>query len=144
MTATLGLVNNVGINLLAFLAPGFEGSAAEGRAAGAVGIRLIEKGLDLVEAHLLRFGEDKANAAMVERLRSAMEAGRRATGADANFYLHELAEASMTNRGMSYDAAHVAALEKYGVSQYSVYHPEVITADRSMFGDVLARFWGIP
>lgn len=45
----------------------------------------------------------------------------RVTGAEANFYLHEIAEGTLRARGMAYDAAHAAALEKYGVSNFSLY-----------------------
>lgn len=103
--------------------------------------RLSEAGLNLVEKHLAQFGEAPENAAMIQRLRSAFGAGRHVTGADANFYLHEAAEATMMNRGMSYDVAHAAALEKYGVSPYSIYHPEVVQANPSLFNDAWRSFW---
>ncbi len=61
---------------------------------------------------------------MLDRLGSAV--GTRVAGADANFYLHEISESTMMGRGMPYDAAHAAALEKYGVSPFRLYHPEVI------------------
>ncbi len=88
------------------------------------GIRVTQNGLDIAAKHLAQFGEHGPNQAMLARLQSAL--GGRVTGAEANFYLHEISEATMMGRGMSYDAAHAAALEKYGVSPYSLYHPEVI------------------
>jgi RHS repeat-associated protein len=142
MTATLGLINNIGITLLATLAPGLEGP---GKATAAkTGVRLTEKGLAMVERHLLRFGEDKANAAMVGRLRSALETGSKVAGADANFYLHELAEGAAMDSGMSYDAAHAAALEHYGVSNFSLYAPEVIDGLPELFNSAWRQYWGLP
>jgi filamentous hemagglutinin len=64
---------------------------------------------------------------MVQRLRDALaNNGGRVRGADASFYLHEIYESTLMNRGMPYHWAHRAALERYGVSAYSLYHPEVI------------------
>src|SRR4051812_34669106 len=40
--------------------------------------------------------------------------------------VHEVSEATMMASGLSYDAAHAGSLAKYGVSTFSVYHPEVI------------------
>ena len=62
---------------------------------------------------------------------------RRRTGADANFYLHEAAEATMMGRGLGYDAAHAAALNKYGVSPFSLYHPDVIQANPGLFNSTM-------
>jgi filamentous hemagglutinin len=94
--------------------------------------------------HLAQFGDDAANAGMMQRLQDAFAAGQRATGADANFYLHEASEATMMGRGLSYDAAHAAALEKYGVSNFSLYHPEVIQANPGLFNNAWRAFWGLP
>jgi hypothetical protein len=80
---------------------------------------------------------------MVGRLRGAMESGQRVTGADASFYIHELAESTMMARGLPYAQAHAATLSKYGVSPYSVYHPEVISKYPEMFGSPWKQFWGI-
>ena len=49
----------------------------------------------------------------------------------------------MMGRGLSYDAAHGAALAKYGVSEFSVYHPEVITAFPRLFSNAWRLFWGL-
>jgi hypothetical protein len=48
----------------------------------------------------------------------------------------------MMARGMSYDAAHAAALEKYGVSPFSLYHPEVIQANPEILGSGFKNYWG--
>jgi len=90
-------------------------------------IVVTERGLARLEQHLARFIPDPANAAMVQRLRDALaNNGGRVRGADASFYLHEIYESTLMNRGMPYHWAHWAALERYGVSAYSLYHPEVI------------------
>jgi len=78
---------------------------------------------------------------MVERLRTALSSGRSISGADASFYFHEVSEATMMGRGMAYDVAHPAALSKYGVSPFSVYHPDVINALPEAFGSNWAAFW---
>jgi hypothetical protein len=52
-----------------------------------------------------RPASDTANEMMVERLRAALEAGQRITGADASFCMHELAEATMMPRGIPYGGA---------------------------------------
>ncbi len=43
---------------------------------------------------------------------------------------------------MLYDAAHDAALLKYQVSPFSVYHPEVIQANPGIFNSSWFNFWG--
>jgi hypothetical protein len=111
-------------------------------------LTVTQKGLDLVKAHLARpeFGGaiDPIENAMVQRLENALASGKRVSGADAIFYTHELAEATMMARGMLYEQAHTAALEKYGVSPLSVFHPDVI---RSLPPGYLNyrwyQFWGI-
>ncbi len=72
-----------------------------------------------------------------------MASGQRVTGADAIFYTHEAAEATKMARGLSYEPAHAAALQKYGVSPYSVYHPDVIRAMPEQFNSNWYNFWGI-
>lgn len=106
-------------------------------------LTVTPKGLDLVRGHLAQFGDVPANTAMLERLEGAMASGQRVTGADGIFYTHEAAEATMMGRGLSYDVAHAAALEKYGVSPYSVYHPDVIKALPDHFNSNWSKFWGI-
>jgi filamentous hemagglutinin len=108
------------------------------------GIRLSQKGLDLVGNHLEQFGDYAPNTAMMQRLNDAFSAGQKVTGADANFYLHEASEATMMGRGFSYDAAHAAAIEKYGVSPFSLYHPEVIQANPLMFNNAWRNYWNLP
>lgn len=124
----------------------------EGAVAGGVGfgklagrpISLSAKGLAKVEQHLAQFGDVPENAAMIGRLRAALSGGGSITGADASFYMHELAEATMMGRGMLYDAAHAAALSKYGVSPFSVYAREVVAASPHFSTSPgWVAFWGL-
>ena len=122
--------------------PGAQGGAGLGKLAGR-SIRVSEKGLGIVARHLMKFPHVPENAAMVARLRQALTRGSRINGADASFYLHEVSEATMMARGLSYEPAHAAALAKYSVSPFSVYHPEVIAANPGAFNSNWFKFWGI-
>jgi hypothetical protein len=106
-------------------------------------VAVTQKGFDLVSNHLSQFGDFPPNQMMLDRLQAAMDAGNPITGADAVFYTHEASEATMMARGMSYDEAHAAALQKYGVSPYSVYHPDVIQANPGWLNQNWRNFWGI-
>jgi len=77
------------------------------------------------------------------RIESTLTNGNALTGADANFYLHELKEASFMQNGMTYEAAHQAALDFYGVSPYSIYDPSVIQQFPDIFNSNWFNFWGI-
>jgi hypothetical protein len=110
--------------------------------AGAVA-RVSERGLSLVENHLTNFDRFVPTEAMLGRLRETMASGTKVSGADSIFYLHEASEATMMGRGMLYDAAHDAALLKYQVSPFSVYHPQVIQANPDFFNDRWFNFWGV-
>ena len=120
------------------------GGPARAAQAATGGIRVTEKGLLRLEANLALLDSAPYNAAMVARLRSAMAAGKRVSGADANFYLHEIAEGAYRLRGLGYDAAHAAALGKYGASSFSLYHPEVIGAFPAYFNNAWRAFWEMP
>jgi YD repeat-containing protein len=50
---------------------------------------------------------------------------------------------TLMGRGMLYDAAHDAALLKYQVSRFSIYHPQVIQANPDFFNDRWFNFWGV-
>jgi filamentous hemagglutinin len=129
----------------AFLEGAVEGGSGLGRLAS-LEVNVSQKGLNLIENHLNQFGEVPENIMMINRLKAAMEAGQKVSGADASFYMHEAAEATMMGQGMGYEAAHAASLAKYGVSQFSVYHPEVIqsvNALNSSFNSAWFKFWGI-
>lgn len=111
--------------------------------------RVSARDLVMIEQHLSRPDLDDAlaapeNIAMMQRLRAAAASGRSITGADASFYFHELAEAQLMNQGMSYNEAHQRALDKFGVSNFSVYHPDVINElGTEHFNKNWFHFWGI-
>jgi hypothetical protein len=106
-------------------------------------LNVSEKGLAIVEQHLTQFGDVPQNTAMIGRLRAALTEGRAISGADASFYMHEVAEATMMGRGMTHGAAHSGALAKYGVSPFSVYHPEAVKEFSSAFNSNWTSFWGL-
>jgi len=109
--------------------------------AAEAGVTVTKEGLAAVTEHLAQFGEHAPNTAMLNRL--AGQVGSAVTGADANFYTHELLEAGHMASGMSYDAAHAAALEQVGVSPFSLYHPEVIQQFPAEFNNAWRAFWGL-
>jgi LysM repeat protein len=129
-------------------------------------LQITAKGMDIVEAHLRMFSEaygpDVANNVMVGRLRQAISNGTSASGADAVFYTHELTEATimkrtLANLGLDYNSENVianyyeihnATLAKYGVSPWSVYHPDAIAAADALAGTRTMNpkyyaFWGV-
>ena len=106
------------------------------------GVRLSEKGLNLVENHLSKF-DFPPNQGMMQRLRTSFANGEKVTGADANFYLHEANEATTIGR-LGYEGAHPAALQKYGVKEFDLYHPEVIQANPQWFNSNWRSYWGLP
>jgi len=106
-------------------------------------IYVTREGLDTVKKHISRFDPWAPNEAMIKRLENALQSGKRITGADASFYTHELAEYEFMQNGMSYDDAHKAAFDKYDVSPFTVYHPDVIKAYPGEFSTAWFEFWGI-
>jgi len=44
---------------------------------------------------------------------------------------------------MFYETAHAAALGKYGVSPFSLYHPEVIQQFPAAFNNAWRAYWGL-
>ena len=72
-----------------------------------------------------------------------MRNGQRVSGADANYYIHEIAEGTSRARGLGYDPAHAAALGKYRMSPYSLYHPDVIAKFPDEFNDAFRAYWGL-
>jgi hypothetical protein len=120
----------------------FDPGAAGGpiRQLSSVRIRITNRGVDVVEQHVARFGPDPANRAMIERLRAIAAGQLPATGADRNFYSHELREFVRYRRrgfpigaGDDYDLwnnAHTATLEDYGLRELdahgnrNLFHPD--------------------
>jgi filamentous hemagglutinin len=108
----------------------------------AAAVTVTEKGLALVANNLARFEEYAPNTAMVQKLLDALSTNTQATGAAAQFYLHEIAENTFRAAGMTYDEAHAAALAKYGVSNFNLYSPDVVRSFSSEFNDNFRAFWG--
>ena len=89
------------------------------------------RGVDYVERHVARFGEDELNKAMVQRLREIADGTREATPTDLNFYTHELRESvryrklgwktgQPLDRDEAYrlwNNAHTATLEDYRIKE---------------------------
>ncbi|WP_242974146.1 hypothetical protein [Clostridium cagae] len=103
-------------------------------------LNVSEKGLNIVKNHINQFETYQPNVDMINRLENAMKNSEKITRADASFYMHELAESHMMKKltktmdfESAYDIAHSSALSKYEVSQFSVYHPEVIANNSSQF-----------
>lgn len=105
---------------------------------------VTEKGLNIVKSHLAQFGDDAGNAGMIQRLENSIANGRRVTGPDRNFYMHELKEATLMRRGMPYNSAHPEAIRWDRVSPFELYHPEVIKANPTIFNPNFLEFWRIP
>lgn len=124
----------------------YNGNVYEGHGLGTLEgkeIKVSQKGIDIVKEHLSEQFSDPANDAMIARLEQALANGDTITGADASFYMHELAETTLMNEGLDYSTAHLQALQKYDVSQFSVYHPDVIQEFSSQFNKLWKSFWGI-
>jgi hypothetical protein len=103
-------------------------------------VRITSRGVDVVERHVSRFGPDRANAVMIERLRAIADERLEPTPVDRGFYTHELRE-YVRYRRLGYESgtpadpeaahtlwnnAHTATLEDYGlpVTPSALYHPE--------------------
>lgn len=80
---------------------------------------------------------------MIARLKQALANGEKITDGDASFYMHEIAEATMMDHGMSYREAHTLVLKKYDVSPFSVYSPEVIKQFSDRFSIAFKKFGDI-
>ena len=88
---------------------------------------VTQKGIDRVKNHISSNGFDAyENTEMIKRIENALKNGESISGADASFYMHELKESALMQSGMPYEEAHGAALDFFEVSDYSVYHPDVI------------------
>ncbi len=122
-----------------------------GKAALADGVltEADEEELAIIEGHLSNVEKEagmelKDNRAMMARLRAAFSEGRTISGADANFYLHELREAELVDSGVNREIAHAQVLSEQGTSPFSLYHPDVIRRLGSeWFNEEWFRFWGI-
>ena len=105
--------------------------------------RVTQDGLDIIERHLARL--DKADGArndeMIARLTEQL--GQKITGADLNFYVHEILEDMIMDAGWGYDDAHEWALAVARVSRFSLYHPDVIRKLPNEFNSAWRAYWGI-
>lgn len=74
--------------------PGINPTLAGGpvRELSTEGLLITERGIEVVESHVARFGPDKANDAMLGRLREIASGQTQATAQDLNYYAHELRE----------------------------------------------------
>jgi hypothetical protein len=121
------------------------------------GTEITAEGLATVTEHLAQFGEYGPNTMMLQRLQAALEAGETLTGADANFYMHELYEAGLHEagrlselmaQGMDFEGAqgliHQETLQALSQDAMSLYHPEVIEAFPEAFNSVWRQYWGLP
>ncbi len=102
------------------------------------GVQITHDGIDTVEKHISRFGQDDANDFMVNRLRQIADGGLEPTQYDLNYYTHELTEYERYSNlgweaGQPADPAeayslwnntHTATLEDYGLKDGQLYHPD--------------------
>lgn len=104
---------------------------------------VTEKGLNTVKQHLSGEMEADYNNAMIERLENAYKNNQKISGADLDFYSHEIYESMMMKNGMSYEASHEAAKAFYNAEEFNFYHPDVIKQYNREFNPAWFRFWGI-
>jgi hypothetical protein len=103
-------------------------------------IRVTDRGINALERHIDRFGNDQANHVMVDRLRGIARGEIEPTQYDLNYYSHELREfvryrrqGFPTGAGDDYELwnnAHTATLQDYGLRELdtngnrSLFHPD--------------------
>lgn len=80
---------------------------------------------------------------MINRLETAYKNNTKISGADLDFYAHEIYESNMMKNGMSYDNAHEAAKVYYNATEFNFYHPEVIKQNPKLFNNAWFGFWGM-
>ena len=125
-------------------------------------LKVTQAELAEVEAHLMEFAKRgnggvhfPENEMMLQRLRDALQSGKPISGAELAFYTHELHELKNMSQLLkdgrtfdeAYNIAHKAALDAYGNSPFSVYHPDVIKVLNAQtsgyFNSNWLKFWGI-
>ncbi|HMG67752.1 MAG TPA: RHS repeat-associated core domain-containing protein, partial [Chitinophagaceae bacterium] len=109
-------------------------------AQGAFVRRFFIKAAQSIEEHLsqARFLNlsgtiDAGNQIMVNRIRAIATGELKATQVDVNFINHELTESALMKKGLSYEEAHVKALETHGIpndknAANKIYTPEALDA----------------
>lgn len=103
-----------------------------------------QKGVDYVKEHLSnpQFEDPTgANNMMIERIENSLANGEMLTDADANFYMHEIAESTLMGNGMDYNTAHQAALDQYGKVEFDLYHPDVTSQLPEWFNSTWQNYW---
>ena len=108
-----------------------------------VSVKPKQEDLDIIKDHLSGDMQADFNDAMIERIEKVLQEGGELKGPDAEFYRHELEETRLMNQGLDYDTAHNAALSKYGVTEFDLYHPDVIESMPEWFGPAWFEYWGI-
>lgn len=102
------------------------------------GVQIAHDGIDTVEKHISRFGQDDANDFMVNRLRQIADGNLEPTQYDLNYYTHELTEYERySNLGWEvgqpanpaeayslWNNTHTATLEDFGLKDGQLYHPD--------------------
>ncbi len=83
------------------------------------------------------------NDEMINRLETVYQNNTKISGADLDFYAHELYEFNKMKNGMEYEQAHEAAKIYYNAVEFNFYHPEVIKQNQELFSKVWFEFWGI-
>ena len=103
-----------------------------------------QKGVDYIKEHLSnpQFEDPTgANDMMIERIENSLANEEKLTGADANFYMHEVAERTFMENGMDYSTAHQAALDKYGRIEFDLYHPDITGQLPEWFSLAWQNYW---
>ncbi|MDO5290733.1 MAG: hypothetical protein Q4F13_14035 [Pseudomonadota bacterium] len=107
------------------------------------GVRITDRGVDVVERHISRFDYDGANDFMISRLRQISRGELEPTQWDLNYYTHELREYvryrrlgwevgapdDIMDRHTLWNNAHTATLEDYGLNDRALYHPEALNVE---------------
>ena len=107
------------------------------------GVRITDRGIDVVLAHVSRLDPHPANDYMIDRLRRIARGELQATQYDLNYYTHELREyvryrrmeygSTLPNdplgRHVLWNNTHTATLEDYGIPDTHLYHPGAPNAD---------------
>ncbi len=110
---------------------------------GKMAIKAHSSTLSKISSHVSQF-DYAPNDAMLNRLGDAYKSGSRLTGADRNFFIHELREATFMAKGLGAEQAHLATLAYHQMSGFAVYHPAVIQAFGSLyFNSGWFAYWGL-
>lgn len=105
------------------------------------GVEVTHEGIQIVEKHVSRFGEDPGNIFMINRLKKIANGKLPAEQVDLNYYTHECREYQRycnlgweTGQPIDYDEshrlwnnAHTATLEDYRITGDDLYHKDAPT-----------------